>query len=227
MRVAVIFRGHKRNWDYVKLEVLNFFENLRLSCDSLDYFVAVWRKNSEYEDIKLDFPLDKLKGFLIVNDNIKYNAMTGPAYLSKLLYPFLSKEELRTKSYDVIIETRFDMWFKKRDILFKLPPKNSVGYTSVFPEISMHMDDHCFVFDRLSYEQWHEALGNFEPSEDMHLFYGRIARACGFQTYIIPWWSSGIERPVQDFDKLLINDRKKVILDMNLDPDDFLKHLEN
>lgn len=224
MRVAVVFRGHKRNWDYVKSDLLNFFEDLSFSCEVLDYYVAVWKKNSNYEEMRLDFPAHRLKAFLISDRDINYTALTGPVYLSQLLNPLLLVEESKTKNYDIIIETRFDMRFKKISS-FALPPKTSIGYTTAFPNIP-HMDDHCFVHDRLGYSIWHNNILKFPRARNIHAYFMHLSNFCELKTYIIPWWICGISRPVKAWDTSDIETRRGIILDMGLDIDDYFKHLK-
>lgn len=109
-RIAVIYRGHLRTWNYVKEVNFQFFESIS---KNVDYYFVTWDIDNDFSTIENDFKGRNLIKFLLVERDEKYyQSDFGPVYhLSKIL-PY-KKEREQTVKYDAVIDTRPDVIFKK------------------------------------------------------------------------------------------------------------------
>lgn len=196
MKIAVFLRGHKRVWEYTKHNIIDFCNGLSTH---VDYYVAVWGNQTyDVSPMQFDFPESQLKAFLTVPNDTKYGAFTGPAYLSSLLSPYRLMEELSSgKEYDLIIDTRFDVKFKKLQEISLIEPM-SLGSTIVDRDMHgmLEMEDHCFVADRLSHTIWNSRL--FQPSNYVvgsHHWMVKYANSYKLPLFNIPWFKCYIVRP--------------------------------
>lgn len=109
-RIAVIYRGHLRTWNYVKEVNFQFFESIS---KNVDYYFVTWDIGKDFSAIENDFKDRNLIKFLLVKrDDKYYQSDFGPVYhLSKIL-PY-KKEREQTVKYDAVIDTRPDVILKK------------------------------------------------------------------------------------------------------------------
>lgn len=197
MKVAVFLRGHKRVWEYTKQNILEFCNGL---ADEVHYYVAVWEsKDYDVSSIQNDFPSDKLKGFIVEPNDYQYGAFTGPAHLSSELSSFRLIEEMKSKvNYDFILDTRFDVKFKKLQDIDRLG-NMTLGSTIVDRPTNygyVEMEDHCYVTDRLTHTIWNSRLSQHKnQSLGGHAWLTEYAKSYGISTFNIPWFKCYIIRP--------------------------------
>jgi len=235
MKIAVILRGHKRNWEYTKENIISCFQQLP---HKVDYYVAVWENNSNLSLMLNDFPKDQLKTFLSTarDQNFTDGPNSGPAYHNRCLMPFIMAEELSSKeNYDMIIDTRFDVRISLTDIPLEPVPSLSLGYFSTRVD---HMDDHFFIYDRLAFRIFNTRnyfnynvhvchSVNIIKSQNIHEYYFDFCKRHGIGTYKISCFIAGIERPIDHFTYVKLSPHEKLTLyrELGLDPDDFENHL--
>jgi len=134
-RIAVIYRGHLRTWDYVKDINFKFFESIS---KEIDYYFITW---DLYENplIEKDFEGRNLIKFLSISKDTEfYQADYGPAWLLNNILPYKKLRE-KTVSYDAVIDTRPDVILKK---------------TNEFPALN----------DLSLYVQWIEVVQSLDPN---------------------------------------------------------------
>lgn len=232
MKVAVFLRGHKRNWEYTKTNFINFCESLS---DHVDYYVAIWQNDHDLSSMVSDFPQENLKAFLPTFNDFHYGPLEGPAFQATLLTQYKNMEEINSgQKYDFILDTRCDMSFTLLRPIEKVK-EYSLGYTTQHPD--MHMDDVVFVYDNLVLPTWN-CRGFYSEHfykmlkqqdyfpHDIHEWYFKYAIHQKINIYKIPWFMPSVVRPCQNYNNYSVEDRKKVILDLGLDPKDFTKHLD-
>lgn len=111
-RIAVIYRGHLRTWNYVKNVNFQFFESIS---KHVDYYFVIWNLPYDLSHIEEDFKDKNLVKFLLVNPEEKYyqSDFGPPWHLNKML-PY-KKEREKTVSYDAVFDTRPDIILKKNN----------------------------------------------------------------------------------------------------------------
>lgn len=108
-RIAVIYRGHLRTWNYVKDVNFQFFDSIS---KNVDYYFVMWNL---YDTtlIERDFKDRNLIKLLSVDiDGKFYEPDFGPPWLLNKLLPYKKERETFVK-YDLIIDTRPDVIIKK------------------------------------------------------------------------------------------------------------------
>lgn len=247
MKIAVFLRGHKRIWEYTKRNILEFCNGLS---DQVDYYVAVWQNYEKPEEIismQSDFPNDRLKAFIIATDiDINGGAGKGPAHLSSVLSSYRLVEEVCSKQkYDLILDTRFDVVFKKICNI-TIPSPFTIGSTQVDQDLGLYkgMEDYCFVADRLVHTIWcHRVYQTHDPYRKLpyigHAWFTEYAKMYGIKPYNIPWFKAYIVRPsyaTVDIDTIFEKyheldypwhcmtneEKKKIILDIGCYLDEYL-----
>lgn len=247
MKVAVFLRGHKRVWEYTKQNIIEFCNSLS---DHVDYYVAVW-DNKKYEvgSMRYDFPSSQLKAFVIAPDiDVNGGAFLGPPHLSSILSSYRLDEELNAKcNYDFILDTRFDVQFKKLSDI-TIPKNMSIGSTIIDQRHGIYrgMEDHCFVADRITHTIWnhrfYQCRNQTIDTPNSHAWLMEYAKSYGITPFKIPWFKAYITRPNAvnvDIDTLhaeyydidgpwhaMTKEEKiKIINDLGCDPDEYVNQL--
>ncbi len=109
-RIAVVYRGHLRTWNYVKEVNFQFFDSIS---KNVDYYFVVWDLPYDLTRIEEDFKNRNLIKFLLVDKEEKYyqSDFGPPWHLNKIL-PFKKEREKEVK-YDAIFDIRPDIILKK------------------------------------------------------------------------------------------------------------------
>lgn len=223
MKVAVFLRGHKRNWDVIKHTSLPFFEKLG---DTVHYYIAVWDINGVNTDsIALDFPKDRLKTFIKNKNHFDYGACAGPVYQSRLLSQYKYKNELLEGKYDLVLDTRFDVFYHNfsEDTYRKEIDnyKNRLGTTAIFPDHPVGTDDHLFLMDSKTEILWNSRNIVSILNDNTHKTFYEFAVHYEMNPYTIKWFSTIVTRPN------LVLLEKEEINDKNLEKIVHLTHCWN
>lgn len=112
-RIAVIIRGEKRLWDYIKHN--HFFYHERIA-EHVDYYFVTWASaTNDSEGIKKSFEGRHLVKLLELtpNKNI-YGAWYAPAWMCHSIIPYLEEREQHVK-YDAVFDQRTDtvIWIQQ------------------------------------------------------------------------------------------------------------------
>lgn len=105
-RIAVIIRGQKRIWDYVKHN--HFFYHERIA-ENVDYYFVTWESpTNDTEGIKKSFEGRNLVKLLELPPNKSmHGAWSAPAWMCHSIVPFLEEREQYVK-YDAVFDQRTD-----------------------------------------------------------------------------------------------------------------------
>jgi hypothetical protein len=105
-RIAVIIRGQKRIWDYVKHN--QFFYHERIA-ENVDYYFVTWQSpTNDIEGIEKSFEGRHLVKLLELPPDKKiYGAWYAPAWMCHSIVPYLEEREQYVK-YDAVFDQRTD-----------------------------------------------------------------------------------------------------------------------
>jgi hypothetical protein len=108
-RIAVVIRGQKRVWDYVKE---NIFFNYSLIAHNIDYYFVTW-ESPVNSSIVSDFLDKNLVKFLELPTDENYelygNAFDSPSFFAHSILPYIE-----AVSYDFIFDQRTDTFLFRR-----------------------------------------------------------------------------------------------------------------
>ncbi len=208
-KLAVILRGHKRTWDYVKHNQFSCFEQL---AETVDYYMVVWDVgNISRDELILDFTNRNLKYLKLCTyvDNLD---VPSQEYHVNLALPKVFQEQYLTKEqYCAIIETRPDMAFDLINPDIPLEDlNNSLGVSGPTPAhdgCQPHermLQDTCFMYNFYTGVLWNSR--NMFDSElqkmlrdqlpySSHNAYYEVAESLNIRNYTIPWFKTVIARP--------------------------------
>jgi hypothetical protein len=115
-RIAVIIRGEKRVWDYVKHNHFFYYERI---AELIDFYFVTWETpTNNPEDIKKSFEGRNLVKLLELpqDKNIYgvYSAWYSPALMCQSIVPYLEEREQFVK-YDAVFDQRTDtvIWIQR------------------------------------------------------------------------------------------------------------------
>ena len=115
-RIAVIYRGHLRTWNYVKNVNFSSFEKISRK---VDYYFVTWNLPYDHDAVQNDFKNKNLIKYLKIDvDKKYYNFDIGSRWLGYNIAPFKTQQE-NDFSYDAVFDLR-------PDILFLINNKNKL-----------------------------------------------------------------------------------------------------
>lgn len=195
-KVAVFLRGHKRTWDYIKHDVMPFYELLG---NVVHYYVCVWQTGIDVNKLRNDFPSDRLKDFKVlgIHQN-SYDPMFGPIYQTDHLMGKKYVEEFTTnEKYDLVVDTRFDNWFYDFDV--NKYCREIGDYTHRLGAQAVeenHLSDHFFMSNGpVHVINNYRAIPSDATGENSHAVFLHYAQTYGLDPYTIPWFKTKIIRP--------------------------------
>lgn len=199
MKVAIFLRGHKRVWDHIKHNALEFYQSLG---SRVDFYLAVWDVlDIDIDSLPEDFPENSVQAFLKNSNHEQYDAVTGPIFQSRLLSEYKYKREREIGKYDLVIDTRYDVFYHSINLdryRHEISAyKDRLGSTAVFPTHSIGMDDHFFMTNSQNELLWNQRgiVNKAFHKENTHKTFYQFAVHYDLRPYTIPWFSTVIVRP--------------------------------
>jgi hypothetical protein len=166
--IAVMLRGHVRNWHVIYPYVFQFYESL---AHNVDYYFYTW-KSKFSKDVPETFEGKNLVSFYEFEPTIQFTtSWRGPAYLNYMALHYMTPKH-NENPYNVIIDTRPDVLTRLRDPVYGLmihePKKVYVPYIErhlcqKHNDLSIAVADHFIMFtdlkiiDKLSHRMYAES----------------------------------------------------------------------
>ena len=208
-KLAVVLRGHKRTWDYVKHNQFNCFEQL---AEVVDYYMVVWKVgNIEESILKKDFDNRNLKYLNLCPYKNDLTCSSQEYHINIALPKIFQEEYLSKEKYCAIIETRPDMAFNIIDP--NIDPTNLINSLGVSGPTRYHvgsnenqkmLQDTCFIYNFYTGVLWNsrnifdaelQQMFIDQMPNNSHNAYYEVAKYLNIKSYNIPWFNTVMVRP--------------------------------
>jgi hypothetical protein len=167
--IAVILRGHVRNWHVIHPYVFEFYDSL---AHNVDYYFYTW-KSKFSEHVPNTFKGKNLIAFHEFEKTTQFTtSWKGPAYLNYMSLHYLTPKH-NEKSYDVIVDSRPDVLSRLRTPEYGLMvhehkkvyvPYIEMHNCQVSKDFAIAIADHFIVFtdlkiiEKLSHRMYSDSL---------------------------------------------------------------------
>lgn len=167
--IAVILRGHVRNWHVIYPYVFQFYESL---AHNVDYYFYTW-KSKYSSEVSNTFYGKNLVSFYEFEQTTQLStSWRGPAYLNYMALHFMTPKH-NQNPYDIIIDSRPDVLTRLKTPEYGLmvheDKKVYVPYIEMHTcqkenKLSVAIADHFIIFkdlkiiDKLSHRMYYESI---------------------------------------------------------------------
>lgn len=153
-RIAVVLRGHIRNWEYTHPAVFDFWDKI---ARHVDYYFVTWSHGNNlhyFERAKTKFDKRNLiYSVYFPKKDEWYNGYTAASRMCYDTIPYMKVRQEEIGKYDAVFDTRPDVLYTFRNTnLTPLIPEPNTLYTSgIFlqkcnrEETHVSLDDHFFM----------------------------------------------------------------------------------
>jgi len=197
MRAAVFLRGHRRTWDQTRDAMT---QTMSAICDQTHYYICQWRTDScrdfdAYRDMQIMHAELTGPEHWDIADNI--NSATAPSWQSLRCYKAMKATGI---DYDMIIDTRSDIWISPTEIKISLPRQGEIYTTKLenpwYDSVMPGMEDHLFAAEPTTMGIWCQR--HLRPRSDISFNHCILWQYCvdlGLEPRQIPWLLSRFVRP--------------------------------
>lgn len=202
MRIALMLRGHARTWRWT---IPTMIQRLTDCTPQIDAYVCLWKSQSfgqrELRELSAMLPtvhaeLTNLDQWDIGESCDSY---TAPSWQGARLAAARRKRESLGTVYDMIIDTRTDIYIETCPAWFTQPSYGQLLSTMVSdPWLGSNlpgMEDHLLIMDHATHDTWcrrHERRYDLTYN---HCILHRYCLDLGLQIRTIPWMRTSIVRP--------------------------------
>lgn len=195
-RAAVILRGHKRTWRWTKPGMLRTMDYL---FKEVDYYICQWSTQSNATTA--DFDGMQVKHAELVSeadlpDGIRADSWTAPSWQAKRCFDAIRNS---STSYDVIIDTRTDIWMSPGPEPFRpIRPGDICSTKLLDPWPGSHlpgMEDHLYAAYPDTYDIWTRRHTLTYDIAYNHCILMRYCSDQGLEPKQLNWLTTGFIRP--------------------------------